>query len=95
MLKFKNKVEQITATNEVGDYRIDYTFQMKEGAIIGGINANATDADGRHVKNMSTSDAVNFYGNTNEILTDDLAELHTQMKADLIELLNNTNDYLS
>lgn len=95
MLKFKNKVEQITATNEVGDYKIDYTFQIKEGAIIGGINGNATDADGRHLKNMSTSDAVNFYGNTNEVLTDDLAELHNQMKADLVELFTNTNDYLS
>lgn len=95
MLKFKNKVEQITCENEVGDYKIDYTFQMKEGKLEGGINANATNAEGRHVKNMSTSDAVNFYGNTNEILTDDLAVLHTQMKADLVELFTNTNDYLA
>ena len=93
MLKFKNKVEQITCTNEVGDYKVDYRFQLKEGVIEGGIDATATTDEGRHVKNMNTSDGVTFYGNTNEKVADDLTGLHNQMKTDLIELFNNTENY--
>ena len=95
MLKFKNKVEQITCENVVGDYKVDYRFQLKEGLIEGGIDATATTDEGRHVKNMNTPDGVTFYGNTNENVADDLTGLHNQMKNDLIELFNNTNDYLA
>ena len=94
MLKFKNKVEQITCENVVGDYKVDYRFQLKEGVLNGGLDATATTTEGRHVKSMSTSDGVNFYGNTNENVEDNLAGLHEQMKTDLIELFTNTNDYL-
>ena len=94
-LTFKNKVEQITCENEVGDYKVDYRFQLKEGVLNGGIDATATTDEGRHVKSMNTSDGVTFYGNTNENVDDDLAGLHEQMKTDLIELFTNTNDYLS
>ncbi len=94
MLKFKDKVEQITCENVVGDYKVDYRFQLKEGVLNGGIDATATTTEGRHVKNMNTFDGVTFYGNTNENVADDLTDLHNQMKTDLIELFNNTNDYL-
>ena len=33
MLKFKNKVEQNTCENVVGDYKVGYRFQLKEGVI--------------------------------------------------------------
>lgn len=95
MLKFKNKVEQITCTNEVGDYKVDYRFQLKEGVLNGGIDATATTEEGRHVKNMNTSDGENFYGNTNENVEDDLTGLHNQIKNDLIELFSNTSEYIS
>lgn len=94
MLKFKNKVEQIICENEVGDYKVDYRFQLKEGLIEGGIDATATTNEGRHVKNMNTSDGETFYGNTNENVDDDLTGLHNQMKTDLIELFINTENYI-
>lgn len=94
MLKFKDKLQKITCENEIGDYKIEYRFQFKDGGIIGDLEGIANTSDGRHVKNMSTSDAVNFYGNTNENVEDDLSGLHNQMKADLIELFTNTIDFV-
>lgn len=95
MLKFKDKLQKITCENVVGDYKVEYRLQFKDGGIMGGIEGIANTVDGRHVKNMNTFDGVTFYGNTNENVADDLSGLHNQMKADLIELFNNTNDYLS
>ena len=91
-LTFKSKTETIEVVETFNGISLQYRYQMQNGKLSGAVSGQAT-VDNRQVMNKSTSDGNSFYGNTNELATDDLTGLSEKMKADLVELFGDPTGY--
>jgi hypothetical protein len=91
-LVFKSKTENIEVAETFNGISLTYRFQMKDGALAGGLTGEAR-IDGRTVYYMSTNDGQNFNSNSNQQASDDLAGVNEKMKVDLVEIYSNPTAY--
>ncbi len=83
-LEFVSKSINVELKETVGDFTINYTYQVKDGVLNGSINASTVhDPSMRFVGDKYTNDGKSYWGNYNEQLEDDFNGVSTQIKTSM------------
>jgi hypothetical protein len=88
------RVLRVTLSDSIGDISISYMFEYKDNDICGKVSAIASDSQGNSLGTISSYDGVKFSSGLYFGYGDNAGEMLTKAKSDILEIFNNTENYI-